>query len=175
MTDYNSNDGQDFDGLFNDSGFVSRSEAKKLAREEFQKILTDVNTFSAQAQAGVSNAIREVTDRHPDWEQQRPRMLATLQEIPLLKDAISAAENNPQLAATLPAMYDILWRASQAPSGSNATASAASQESGGPSDLSDEGTQYQAALASQRVDLSPGNRKALIAELEGRGVREIEF
>ena len=41
--------------------------------------------------------------------------------------------------------------------------------------IPDEGTQYQAALASQRVDLSPGNRKALIASLEAKGVGNIEF
>jgi hypothetical protein len=167
----------DFDSIFEDSGYVSRSEAKKLARDEVQKTLSDINTFGAQAQAGVQNAIREITARHPDFEQQRSRMLATLDEVPLLKDAIGAAEANPQLAPTLPAMYEILWRASQAPAGSNTTAISATSE---PSklesqDLSDESTQYRAALASQRVDLSPENRKVLIAELEKRGVGDIEF
>ncbi len=167
--DYNN----DFDGLFDNSGSVSRSEAKKLVREEFQKILTDVNTFSAQAQAGVSTAIREISDRHPDFEQQRPQMLATLGELPLLRDAIGAAEANPQLSPTLPQMYEILYRAS-ATAGSTAAASEP-WKPGSQDDLSDENTQYQAALASQRVDLSPGNRKALIAELERKGVGNIEF
>jgi len=169
--DYNN----DFDGLFDNSGSVSRSEAKRLVREEFQKILTDVNTFSAQAQAGVTNAMHEISDRHPDFEQRRPQMLATLGELPLMRDAIGAADANPQLAPTLPGMYEILYRASQAPAGSTAASEASKLETQRPSDLSDEGTQYQAALASQRVDLSPGNRKALIASLEAKGVGNIEF
>jgi hypothetical protein len=169
--DYSDEDVQDFDSMFD--GSVSRSEAKKLVREEFQKILTDVNTFSAQAQAGVSNAIHEVTAKHPDFEAQRPRMLATLQEVPLLRDAIGAAESNPSLASTLPSLYEITYRASQAPTDSTAAASEPRPES--PSDLSDEGVQYQAALASQRVDLSPANRKVLIAKLEAKGIGDIEF
>lgn len=174
MDDYNSNNsGEDFDSIF-DGGSVSRSEAKKLVREEFQKILTDVNTFSAQAQAGVSTAIREISSVHP--EARRSQMLATLEELPLLRDAISSAESNPQLSPTLPQMYEILYRAS-ATAGSTAAAASEPPKSGvsRPSDLSDEGTQYQAALASQRVDLSPANRKSLIIELERKGVGDIEF
>ena len=171
--DYNN----DFDGLFDDGGFVSRTEAKQLARDAVQKTLRDIATFNAQAQAGQQAAVREVTVAHPDFEQRRSRMLAVLQEIPLLRDAVASAESNPQLSSALPQMYEVVYRASQAPAGSNATASTASEPSKleTQDDLSDEGTQYRAALASQRVDLSPENRKALIAELEKRGVGDIAF
>ena len=172
--DYNN----DFDSLFDDGDSVSRSEAKKLVREEFQKVLADVNTFSAQAQAGQQAAIREVIVAHPDFEQRRSRMLAVLQEIPLLRDAVASAESNPQLSNALPQIYEAVYKASFAPA-DNTAAPASEQNLGNQgaseTDLSDEGTQYQAALASQRVDLSPSNRKVLIAELERKGVGDIEF
>lgn len=178
MANNDYNVGEDFDSIFEDSGSVSRSEAKKLVREEFQKVLADVNTFSAQAQAGQQAAIREVTVAHPDFEGRRSRMLAVLQEIPLLRDAVASAESNPQLSNALPQIYEAVYKASFAPADN--TAAPASEPNRGnrsasDTDLSDEGTQYQAALASQRVDLSPANRKVLIAELERKGVGDIEF
>lgn len=175
MSDYEQNE---FDSLFDDSGFVSRSEAKQLATDTVQKTLRDISTLNAQAIAGQQAAIREVSALHPDFEQRRSQMLAVLQEIPLLRDAVASAETNPQLSQALPQIYEVVYRASQAPTQSNtATASTASEPSKLESqdDLSDESTQYRAALASQRVDLSPQNRKALIAELEKRGVGDIEF
>lgn len=173
MSDYNSN--EDFDSMFDAS--VSRSEAKKLVREEFQKILTDVNTFSAQAQAGVSNAIRELQAAHPDFEARRPRMLAVLEQIPLLRDAVGSAEGNPQLSSALPQIYEAVYKASFAPADNTAAPASEQKENqtASETDLSSENVQYQAALASQRVDLSPENRKTLIAELERKGVGDIEF
>lgn len=165
----------EFDDLFDNSGYVSRSEAKNLARDAVQQTLSDIQIFGAQAQAGVQNAVREITARHPDFEQRRSRMLATLQEVPLLKEAISAAENNPQLSSTLPSLYEITYRASQAPADNTAAASEPSKlETGRPSDLGDD-AMYLGALASQRVNLSPENRKSLISELEQKGVLDIEF
>jgi hypothetical protein len=145
-------------------------------REEAAKLLRDIGSFTAQAQASVSNAIREVTAAHPDFSEQRPRMLATLEQLPILKDAISAAENNPQLAPTLSQLYEIAYRTALASPASNTTATSEPSKVESPAgDLSDEGTQYEAALASQKVDLSPANRKALLSELERKGVLDIEF
>lgn len=169
------NDDYSYADLVEDQNYVSRGEAKKLARDEFQKILTDVNTFSAQARAGVSNAIREVTAWHPDFEERRPQMMAVLQEIPLLRDALNSAEQNPQLSGSLPEMYECLYKASYGPAKSTDTAPSSEQAKATANDLSSEGVQYSAALASQKVDLSPANRKALIVELEKRGVGDIEF
>lgn len=174
-----------FDDLFEQQDeLISRSEAKRLAKDEVQKTLADINSFAFQAQAAVSNAIREATAVHPDFQERRSRMLATLEEIPLLKDAVSAAENNPQLAGTLPAIYEIVYRASQAPAESTATAASATSASEPkpkletqtqrPSDL-DEDAMYQGALASQRISLAPENRKRLIESLEEKGVLDIGF
>jgi hypothetical protein len=172
MPDYNN----DFDGLFDDSGFVSRSEAKKLARDAVQQTLSDIQIFGAQAQAGVQNAIREVTATHPDFEQKRPRMLAVLEQIPLLRDAVASAENNPTLAPSLPQIYEVVYRAAQAPADSNASATSepSKLETGRPSDLSED-AMYAGALASQRISLSPENRKSIISNLERRGVLDVEF
>jgi hypothetical protein len=166
------NDG-DFDHLF-------RAEQPTLTRgdvrQEVQKTLSDINIFVSQAQAGVDNAIREITAAHPDFRENRSRLQATLEELPLLKDAVGAAEANPQLSGTLPALYEILWRASQTGSESNATATSESSklETGRPSDFNED-VMYAAALASQRVSLSPENRKSIISSLEQRGVLDVEF
>lgn len=171
-----------FDDLFEASDSISRGEAKRLVADEVSKTLRDIYTFNAQAQAGQQAAIREVAAAHPDFEQRRPQMMAVLQEIPLLRDALNSAESNPQLSGALPQMYETLYRASHGPAtGADAdkTATAASEPSkvtGGPSnDLSSEGVQYSAALASQKVDLSPANRKTIIAALEAKGVGDVEF
>ena len=163
----------EFDDLLSDSGYVSRTEARKLIAEGVSKTLRDIGTFGAQAQAGITNAIHELKAAHPDFEERRPQMLAVLEQIPLLRDAVASAESNPQLSPALPQIYEVVYRASRATE-SNAGASEPSKLES-QSDLSDEGTQYRAALASQRVNLSPENRKALIAELEKRGVGDIEF
>ena len=172
MDDYNDDN---FDNLLEAEPRLTRADV----RDEVSKVLQNINTFSAQAAAGVSNAIREVSAKHPDFEQQRPRMLALLEQIPLLRDAVSSAESNPQLSPALSQMYEVTYLASKASTASTAAASSEPPKSGvsemRPSDLSDEGTQYQAALASQRVDLSPANRKVIIAELERKGVGDIEF
>lgn len=167
-----SNDSETFDDLF-ENNYVSRSEAQRLAREEVQKTLRDISTFNAQAVAGQQAAIHEVSSVHPDFTSQRDRMLATLQELPLLRDAISAAEANPSLAPTLPQLYEIVYRAAQA-STAAATGPSSLETTERPSDL-DEEAMYQGALASQRVDLSPENRKSLMSELERKGVLDVQF
>lgn len=167
--DYSSESGENFDDIF--SPKLTRADV----RDEVSKTLRDISTFNAQAVASQQYAMRELSAKHPDFEQRRPRMLATLEEIPLLRDAIGAAEANPQLAPTLPSLYEIAYRASQTPSDSNAAASEPSLETTQrPSNL-DEDAMYQGALASQRVDLSPENRKSLLSELERKGVLDISF
>lgn len=171
-------DPNEFDDLFNDSAFVSRTEAKRLAREEVSKTLRDISTFTAQAQAGVTNAIREVKAAHPDFEERRNRMLGVLEQIPLLRDAVASAESNPQLSSALPQIYEAIYKASFAPA-DHTTAPASEPnlegQSASETDLSDEGTQYQAALASSHVNLGPENRKQIIASLEEHGVLDVPF
>lgn len=158
----------EFNDLFETEPRLTRADV----RSEVERTLRDVAAFNSQAVAGQQNAIREVSAKHPDFEERRSQMLAVLQQIPLLRDAVASAESNPQLAPTLPQIYEAVYKASFAPSDSTA-ASKPNLES--QTDLSDESAQYRAALASQRVDLSPQNRKTLIAELEKRGVGDIEF
>jgi hypothetical protein len=162
---------EDFDSLFQ-TETLSRSDV----RQEIGKVLTDINVFASQAQAGVQNAIREITAVHPDFTEKRSRLQATLDELPLLKEAVGAAEANPQLSSTLPGLYEILWRASQ--TGPDSTTTATSEpsklETGRPSDLNED-AMYQGALASQRVSLSPENRKSIISNLEQRGVLDVGF
>jgi hypothetical protein len=141
-------------------------------RSEVVGVLQDISMSSAQTQAGIDSAVRELRSRHPDFDEQRPAMLRVLEQLPVLKDAVSAAETNPSLANTLVQMYELTYLAAQgAPSSTPSEPKLESQSS----DLASEDTQYRAALASQRVDLSPANRKALIIELEKRGVGDIEF
>lgn len=171
MPDYEQ-DGENFDAIFNPP--LTRDDV----RREVTKVLTDINTFGLQAQAGVNAAVQELRAKHPDFEAQRPRMLRTLEQIPLLKQAVASAESNPQLSGALPEMYETIYQASHGPAGSTAAAPiepSTEGQSASETDFSSEDVQHRAALASQRVDLSPGNRKALIAELEKRGVGDIEF
>jgi len=146
-------------------------------RDEASKLLRDIDLFNRQAIAGQQAAIREVTVAHPDFEQKRSQMLERLAELPLLRDAIGAAEANPSLAPSLPALYEIAYRVAQAPANNTATAAASEPskvESERPSSL-DEDAMYAGALASQKISLSPENRKALLSELEAKGVLDIEF
>ena len=166
--DYNN----EFNDLFETEPRLTRADV----RSEVERTLRDVAAFNSQAVAGQQNAIREVSAKHPDFEERRSQMLAVLQQIPLLRDAVASAESNPQLAPTLPQIYEAVYKASFAPSDSTAASGPnLESQSASETDLSDESTQYRAALASQRVDLSPQNRKTLIAELEKRGVGDIEF
>jgi hypothetical protein len=161
----------DFDNLFQTEPTLTRSDV----RQEVQKTLADINIFASQAQAGVDNAIREITAAHPDFREKRSQLQATLDELPLLKDAVGAAEANPQLSGTLPGLYEILWRASQTGGSTGAATSEPSKlETGRPSDFNED-AMYAAALASQRVSLSPENRKSIISSLEQRGVLDVEF
>ena len=154
-----------------DSELITKGEARRQLRSEVASALQDISVFSAQAQAGIDSAIRELKAKHPDFEERREAMNSVLQQIPVLKDAIRAAETNPSLANTLPQMYELTYLAAQ---GAPASASKPKLESQS-SDLASEDTQYQAALASQKVDLSPERRKSLIASLEQSGVLDVEF
>ena len=162
-------DGENFDSIFEPR--LTRADV----RSEVERTLRDISTFTAQAQAGVTNAIREVKAAHPDFEERRPQMMAVLEQIPLLRDAVASAESNPQLAGALSQIYETVYRAALAPAGSTATSASEPSSVESQGDLSDENTQYRAALASQQVDLSPDRRKELISKLERRGVMDIEF
>jgi len=167
---------ENFDAIFSEPR-LTRADV----RDEAAKLLRDIDLFNRQAIAGQQAAIHEVTTVHPDFEQKRSQMLATLAELPLLRDAIGAAEANPSLAPSLPALYEIAYRVAQAPTNNTATAAAASErssvesQSAAESDLSSEDVQYSASLASQRIDLSPEKRKQIIASLEKHGVLDVPF
>jgi hypothetical protein len=167
MPDY-----ENFDAANSDEdNYLTVGEARKQLRSEVASALRDIGVYSAQTQAGVDTAIRELKARHADFEERRPAMLAVLEQIPVLKDAIGAAETNPSLASTLVQMYELTYLAAQGTQGSpSGTPSSAPSNN-----LSSEDTQYQAALASQKVDLSPERRKDLISRLEEQGVLDIEF
>jgi hypothetical protein len=167
--DYNSS----FDSLFSgdgDDAYLTRRQA----REEVTKALSDIAKFSSQAQAGVRHGLEEVSRHFPDFEQRRPEMQVVLEGEPLLRQAITSAENNPDLADTLPALYGITYKLSQVPQDSGKPNSEARVETPRPSDLTDE-LVYLATQQSKSVDLSKANRQHLIESLEAKGVLDVEF
>lgn len=159
MEDYSSTE---FSDAFDNADLVSRGEAKRLAKEEVKQTLAEINLNAAQAQAGIAAALREVTTVHPDFAQQREQMIRVLEEIPLLKGAVQSAEQNPELSAALPQLYEIAWRVSQAPGSAPAASEPKAEserpESPRPSNLTED-AMYQGALASQRVNLSRRTEK----------------
>ncbi len=166
MTDY------DYSSDF-DADYVTRGEAKTVARQEVAKTLADISQFSSQAAAGVQHAIEEVASKHADFKERIPQMQAVLKEEPVLADAISQAESNPNLQNYLDPLYKLAYRLSQSPSQPDSTPTQHEPESARPSGLSEESI-FAGTQASKQISLSPSNRKQLIASLEERGVLDVE-
>jgi hypothetical protein len=156
---------------YEDDTFLTRREV----REEVTKTLSAIAQYSAQTTAGVQHAIEEVSNKHADFKERMPQMQAVLKEEPVLADAISQAESNPNLQNYLPPLYNLTYRLSKSPaqSGSESTPSER-LESPRPSALTEE-TIFQGTEASKRISLSPENRKNLIASLEEKGILDVEF
>jgi hypothetical protein len=168
MDDYSNND---LDGLFQTEPALTRADI----REEVTKTLSAIAQYSAQTTAGVQHAVEEVAAQLPDFKEHMPRMQAVLKEEQVLADAISQAESNPNLQNYLAPLYKLTYRLSQSPaqSGSDSQPNER-QESTRPSALTEE-TIFAGTEASKRINLSPQNRKNLIASLEQRGILDVEF
>ncbi len=156
-------------------GYITRGEAKTVARQEVAKTLADISQFSSQAAAGVQHAIEEVATQLPDFKERMPQMRQVVAEEPVLANAISQAEANPSLQTYLPGLYKLTYRLSQSPSQPDSTPTQHEHpESARPRGFTEE-TIFQGTEASKRVSLSPKNRKNLIADLEAKGVLDLEF
>ena len=169
MADYYSNN--DLDGIFQTEPALTRADV----REEVTKTLSAIAQYSAQTTAGVEHAIAEVTAQIPNFKERMPQMQAVLKEEPVLADAISQAASNPNLQNYLPPLYKLAYRLSQSPAQSGTESTPSERlESTRPSALTEE-TIFAGTEASKSVNLSPQNRKNLIADLEAKGVLDVEF
>jgi hypothetical protein len=102
-------------------------------------------------------------------------MQAVLREEPVLADAITQAEANPNLQNYLAPLYKLAYRLSQGPAQSGSGPSQSERpESSRPSALTEE-TIFAGTEASKSVNLSPQNRKNLIVSLEEKGILDVEF
>jgi len=165
--DYNN----DFDDIFQTEPRLTRADV----RAEVSRTLSDIAQYSAQTTAGVQHAIAEVSSKHSDFKERMPQMQALLKEEPVLANAISQAESNPNLQNYLAPLYSLTYKLSQssAQSGSEST-SGEPPESPRPSGLTEESI-FAGTEASKSVNLSPQNRKNLIASLEEHGVLDVPF
>ncbi len=165
--DYND---PNFDNLFQTEPTLSRADV----RLEVQRTLADIAQYSAQTTAGVQHAVQEVVSQLPDFKERMPQMQAILREEKVLADAISQAESNPNLQSYLPPLYKLTYRLSKSPAQSGSESSSERHESSRPSGLTEE-TIFASTEASKSVNLSPRNRKSLIASLEEKGILDVEF
>jgi hypothetical protein len=167
MSDYSS---EELNDLFQTEPALTRADV----REEVTKTLSAIAQYSAQTTAGVAHAVEEVSAQLPDFKERMPRMQAVLKEEQVLADAISQAESNPNLQNYLPPLYKLAYRLSQSPAQSGSESTQSEPESPRPSSLTEE-TIFAGTEASKRVNLSPQNRRNLIADLEARGILDVEF
>jgi hypothetical protein len=173
MSDYQN----DFDNLFPaEPAALSRADV----RQEVSQVLQDISEFSTKAAAGRQRALEQVSKQYPDFQRlagSPDEVRRLFEQEPLLAQAVVSAENNPNLADTLPQLYSIsykVWKAGGA--GRPVYASRTSEESPVETPrLMNEETIFESTEASKRVDLSPENRKSLIDQLEERGILDVAF
>lgn len=96
---------ENFDEIFRPT--LSRDDVRTEVRSEVQRTLADIAQYSAQTTAGVQHAVQEVVSQLPDFKERMPRMQAVLKEEPVLADAISQAESNPNLQNYLAPLYKL--------------------------------------------------------------------
>lgn len=169
MSDYDYND---------DNEFLTRGQA----RQELSQALADIAKYNTEAAAGVQRAIDEVAKELPDFRRfvSEPQNVATLKsvlaEYPALASAIQTAEATPELQGKyLAQFYKMTYRLGQTqPPSYSRTEQTERPESPRPGNLSEENI-YASTEASKRVNLSAENRKNLIAELEAKGILDVEF
>ena len=165
--DYNNQ----FDNLFEAELPLSRSDV----RQEVGKALADIAQYSAQQTAGVQHALEEVASEIPDFTHRMPQMRRVVAEEKVLADAITQAEGNPALQTYLPGLYKIAYKLSKSQEASGSEpAQSERPESSRPTGLTEENI-FAGTEASKRVNLSPINRKSLIASLEEKGILDVEF
>jgi len=164
--DYNN----EFNNLFETEPQLTRADV----RDEVTRSLSAIAQYSAQTTAGVQHAIEEVASKHADFKERMPQMQAVLREEPVLADAITAAENNPNLQNYLAPLYSLTYKLSQSPAQSGLESTSSQRESPRPSGLTEE-TIFAGTEASKSINLSPQNRKNLITSLESKGILDVEF
>jgi hypothetical protein len=138
MPDYENFD----DGNTNDEdNYVTVGQARRELRSEVAKALADISQFSAQVEGGRAHAIEECANKYSDFRERMPQMQAVLAEEKVLRDAISQAENNPDLQSYLGGLYSLAYKLSKAPSQPNAPTQRVESHRPSPTHLTDSKSQ----------------------------------
>jgi len=136
---------------------------------------------AAQAEQGRRAAMEEVSRTYPDFEEFRETdaYRQILSEHKALANAIAMAEGNVSVQQDLPELYKLVADCARADQANDPQYRLAPHPQGTrreftPSSLAEENI-FRATQEAKRADLSPRNRKALIAELESKGAADLEF
>jgi len=131
------------------------------------------------AHEGKKQALRAIANKYSAFERLygSGEWQEVLKDNPALGDAIHAAETNPAFQASLPELYSAAYKISiadrQSHSSGESTATSIRNEM--TSAQSTEEIFYQAVESSKETDLSPERRKAIIRELEEKGVADAQW